>query len=174
MQLHIRISSDAVRNLWKLGAVQQQIAQQRIRLQNYQPQQQPVNPREQNSQGKERQQQFCYALQYRPLILRTEYQTTKTEAYGMTRKHLPPVLSPEVPEFFPKMPMTRFNSVKEQSGGRVQYFPSLNERSYQNELFPYNRPHENAGTIYQVSVKFSKFSNLYRMEVALRKIVFVR
>ncbi|CAL7946487.1 unnamed protein product [Xylocopa violacea] len=145
MQLHVRVTSEAVRNLWKRGAnAQQQFAQQRIRLQCYQLQ----PPREQISQSKERQQQFYYAFQYRPLILRTEYQTARTESYG-TRKHLSPVLSPEVPEFFPKVPVTRFNSAKEQHASRLQYFPSLNERSYQNELFPYNRAHENTGTIYQ-------------------------
>lgn len=146
MQLHNRLTSEAVRSLWRPGGnVQQQFAHQKIRLQCYQLQQ----PREQSCQNKERQQQFYYAFQYRPLILRTEYQTARTETYGM-RKHLPPVLSPEVPEFFPKVPMTRCSSNKEQNTNRVQYFPSLNERSYQNELFPYNRAHENAGAIYQV------------------------
>ncbi|XP_060822308.1 uncharacterized protein LOC132910551 [Bombus pascuorum] len=143
MQLHIRVTSDAVRSLWKAGGsnVHQQLLQQRMRLQCYKLQQ----SREQNCQGK---QQFYYAVQYRPLILRTECQTVRTETYGM-RKHPPPVLSPEVPEFFPKVPVTRFNSNKEQNVNRIQYFPSLNERSYQNELFPYNRTYENTATIYQ-------------------------
>ncbi|XP_033178472.1 uncharacterized protein LOC100740186 [Bombus impatiens] len=143
MQLHIRVTSDAVRSLWKAGGsnVHQQFLQQRMRLQCYKLQQ----SREQNCQGK---QQFYYAVQYRPLILRTECQTVRTETYG-TRKHPPPVLSPEVPEFFPKVPVTRFNSNKEQNVNRIQYFPSLNERSYQNELFPYNRTYENTATIYQ-------------------------
>ncbi|CAK9799784.1 hypothetical protein ANTPLA_LOCUS2104 [Anthophora plagiata] len=145
MQLHVRITSEAVRNLWKIGTnIQQQFAQQRMHLQCYQIQQQ----REQSCPSKERQQQFYYTFQYRPLILRTEYQTARTKTYGMS-KHLPPVLSPEVPEFFPKVPITRFGTVKEQNTNRVQYFPSLNERSYQNELFPYNRTHDNTGTIYQ-------------------------
>ncbi|XP_050585114.1 uncharacterized protein LOC126919674 [Bombus affinis] len=143
MQLHIRVTSDAVRSLWKAGGsnVHQQFLQQRMRLQCYKLQQ----SREQNCQGK---QQFYYAVQYRPLILRTECQTVRTETYG-TRKHPPPILSPEVPEFFPKVPVTRFNSNKEQNVNRIQYFPSLNERSYQNELFPYNRTYENTATIYQ-------------------------
>lgn len=150
MQLHIRVTSDAVRNLWKVGSnVQQQFLQQKMRLQCYRLQQ----PREQNCQNKERQQQFYYTVQYRPLILRTEYQAARTETYGI-RKHLPPVLSPEVPEFFPKVPVTRFNSNKEQNVNRVQYFPSLNERSYQNELFPYNRTYENTGAIYQVLFRY--------------------
>ena len=151
MQLHVRVSSDAIRNLWKTSGsnAQQQFLQQRMRLQccgKLQPQ-----PREQNCQGKERQQQFYYAVQYRPVILRTEYQAARTEAYGV-RKHLPPVLSPEVPEFFPKVPVMRYNSNKAQNANRVQYFPSLNERSYQNELFPYNRTYENTGAIYQVNL----------------------
>ncbi|XP_076279107.1 uncharacterized protein LOC143208536 [Lasioglossum baleicum] len=152
MQLHIRVTSEAVRSLWKLGSSRAQFAhQQRTRLPCHHPQPvataATVNSRDQNCQGKERQQQFYYAFQYRPLILRAEYQTARTETYGMPRKHLPPVLSPEVPEFFPKISVARFN--KEQHNSRLQYFPSLNERSYQNELFPYNRAHENAGCLYQ-------------------------
>ncbi|XP_034173356.1 uncharacterized protein LOC117601106 isoform X2 [Osmia lignaria lignaria] len=149
MQLHIRVTSEAVRNLWKLGSnVHRQFVQQRTRLQCYHQSQQPLtNPRE-NCLGKERPQQFYYTFQYRPLIFRTEYQTARTETYGMSSKHLPPVLSPEVPEFFPKVPpIVRLN--KEQNTSRLQYFPSLNERSYQNELFPYNRTHGNIGTVYQ-------------------------
>ncbi|KOC68168.1 hypothetical protein WH47_03326 [Habropoda laboriosa] len=171
MQLHIRVTSEAVRNLWKIGTnVQQQYAQQRMRLQCYQIQQ----PREQSCQSKERQQQFYYTFQYRPLILRTEYQTARTKTYA-TSKHLPPVLSPEVPEFFPKVPMTRFGTVKEQNTNRVQYFPSLNERSYQNELFPYNRAHDTAGTIYQVrgNVLFSSYLPSYLEVVKLLSIPLV-
>ncbi|XP_043529098.1 uncharacterized protein LOC122538791 [Frieseomelitta varia] len=148
MQLHVRVTSDAVRNLWKTGGgnARQQFLQQRMRLQCCSKLQQPC---EQNSQSKERQQQFYYAVQYRPVILRTEYQAARTEAHGV-RKHLPPALSPEVPEFFPKVPVMRYSSSKEQNANRVQYFPSLNERSYQNELFPYNRTYENStGAIYQ-------------------------
>lgn len=150
MQLHVRVTSDAVRNLWKMGSssAHQQFLQQRMRMQCSSKLQQPC---EQNCQSKERQQQFYYAVQYRPVILRTEYhQAARTEAYGV-RKHLPPALRPEVPEFFPKVPVMRYNSNKEQNANRVQYFPSLNERSYQNELFPYNRAYENTGAIYQVN-----------------------
>lgn len=151
MQLHVRVTSDAVRNLWKTGGsnARQQLLQQMMRLQCCGKLQQPC---EQNCQGKERQQQqFYYAVQYRPVILRTEYQAARTGAYGV-RKHLPPALSPEVPEFFPKVPVMRCNSNKEQNASRVQYFPSLNERSYQNELFPYNSTYENTGAIYQVDL----------------------
>ncbi|XP_076379643.1 uncharacterized protein LOC143259830 [Megalopta genalis] len=151
MQLHIRVNSEAVRSLWKLGNSREQFGQQRTRLPCHRPQPvaatAAVNPREQNCQRKDRQQQFYYAFQYRPLILRAEYQTARTETHAIPRKHFPPVLSPEVPEFFPKISVTRFN--KEHNNSRMQYFPSLNERSYQNELFPYNRVHENAGSLYQ-------------------------
>ncbi|XP_054010115.1 uncharacterized protein LOC128893289 [Hylaeus anthracinus] len=145
MQLHVRVTSEAVRNLWKSGTSQQQFPQQRMSSH-----QTATNQREQSWQSKDRQQQFYYTLQYRPLILRTEYQAARTETYGIPRKHLSPVLSPEVPEFFPKVPLTRFTGNKEQTNNRMRYFPSLNERSYQNELFPYNRTHENAGALYQV------------------------
>lgn len=152
MQLHVRLTSEAVRNLWKpmetYSNVHQQFVQQRTRLQCYQSssQQPPTNPRE-NYLGKERPQQFYYTFQYRPLIFRTEYQTARTETtYGMSSKHLPPVLSPEVPEFFPKVRLNK----EQNANSRLQYFPSLNERSYQNELFPYNRNHGNIGTLYQV------------------------
>lgn len=56
---------------------------------------------------------------------------------GDTRRPVFPVLSAEVPEFFPKGPP---NSEKDRRVP-IQFFPSASERSYQDELFPYNRPH---------------------------------
>ncbi|XP_076391587.1 uncharacterized protein LOC105663958 isoform X1 [Megachile rotundata] len=140
MQLHVRVTSEAIRNLWKFPGNGQQHCS---RLQQ---------AREQNSRGKERPQQFCYAFRYRPLVLRTEYQTAHPESqfsdYGTIRKHLPAVLSPEVAEFFPKVATMRFDDNREQNANRVQYFPSLDETTYQNELFPYNRTRENVGTAF--------------------------
>lgn len=58
------------------------------------------------------------------------------------------------------------NSDKERRACQIRYFPSLNDRNYQSELFPYNRPqHEIATTVFPVNGKSmrmkSRINNLF-------------
>ncbi|KAK2582129.1 hypothetical protein KPH14_004494 [Odynerus spinipes] len=146
LQLQACISCEIVRDLWNPTKVQQLYATPDTRLQYQQRslQQPQCNRQEQrvNSVAEGQQQLYC-AIQYQPLALKVDYQSRlQADTYEIMRKPLPPNLSPEVPEFFPKCPVACLNSHKEQRVNPVQYFPSLNEKSYQKELFPYNRTYE--------------------------------
>ncbi|KAI4492777.1 hypothetical protein M0804_002568 [Polistes exclamans] len=151
IQLQACISCENVRDFWNPMKMEQQQQQQKLfvtpnkRL-HYQQRQQPqqCNRQEQRVNVCKGQQQLYCAVQYQPLALKMDYhQTTfQTDGYEIMRKPLAPNLSPEVPEFFPKFPVACLNNHKEQRVNPVQYFPSLNEKSYQKELFPYNRTYE--------------------------------
>lgn len=151
MQLQSRIESDTVRNIWNPEKFQQRLVHDTPhQQQSYQNQQQSriIRPASNLHPVHRHQQQFYCTLQYQPFILRTEYQ----------RRALPssPILSAEVPEFFPKTntppQITYLNSERERRTCQLRYFPSLNERSYQNELFPYNRVQQYDNTITQFPV----------------------
>ncbi|XP_025264722.1 uncharacterized protein LOC105251130 [Camponotus floridanus] len=144
MQLESRIGSDAVRDIWNSEKFQQQQQQHR---QNYQQIARQAQPAVQHHQ-----QQFYCTLQYQPLILRTEYQRRMLQSPPPPPPP-PPVLSAEVPEFFPKSSLpsiTTYNiNNKEHRAYQIRYFPSLNDRNYQSELFPYNRPQQEiAATVF--------------------------
>ncbi|KAF7415032.1 hypothetical protein HZH68_003521 [Vespula germanica] len=151
IQLQTCISCENVRDLWNPIKIEQQQQQQQLfitpnkRL-HYQQRQQPqlCNRQEQRVNVCKGQQQLYCAVQYQPLALKMDYRQTRfqTDSYEIMRKPLAPNLSPEVPEFFPKCPVTCLNNHKEQRVNPIQYFPSLNEKSYQKELFPYNRTYE--------------------------------
>jgi hypothetical protein len=141
MQLHSRIESDAVRDIWNPEKFQQQYQQ------CYQQNQQSGLIRQTQHPAVQHHQQFYCTLQ--PLILRTEYSRRPLQLP-------PPVLSAEVPEFFPKSSPSpivySLNSDKGRKTCQIRYFPSLNDRNYQNELFPYNRSqHETTATVFPVN-----------------------
>lgn len=101
-------------------------------------------------------QQYYYALRYPPLILRTEHQRQPT-------LQPPAALSAEVPEFFPKSscPLITYpNSDNRERGSKPicqpRYFPSVHDRNYQRELFPYNRPQQENATAFLVNESISK------------------
>ncbi|XP_011057893.1 PREDICTED: uncharacterized protein LOC105148088 [Acromyrmex echinatior] len=145
MQLQFRIESNA----------QQQQQQQRCHQQSQQSrtarQTQPVTQHH----------QFYCALQYQPLIMR-EYQRKPLLSSPLPPPPPPPpILSAEVPEFFPKSSLSpiayNLNNDKERKTCQIRYFPSLNDRNYQNELFPYNRPQqETAATVFPVNVRLTE------------------
>ncbi|XP_070526841.1 uncharacterized protein [Cardiocondyla obscurior] len=140
IQLQSRIESDAVRNIWnpeKFREVQRHYRQHQKQIcpQN----QQSRVPRQTQPVIQHHPQLYC-ALQYQPLLLRTEYQ--RKSPFSPTPPP-PPILSPEVPEFFPKTnlsPITcSLNNDKDRRTCQIRYFPSLNSQS---ELFPFNRPYQ--------------------------------
>ncbi|CAL1687876.1 unnamed protein product [Lasius platythorax] len=147
MQLESRIGSNVVRDIWNAEKFQQhQQNRQRVARQ--------TQPAVQNHQ---QQQQFYCTLQYQPLILRTEYQRRVLQSPPqppLPPPPPPPVLSAEVPEFFPKSSLPSItaysmSSDKERRACQIRYFPSVNDRNYQSDLFPYNRPqHEIATTVF--------------------------
>ncbi|KAL6443307.1 hypothetical protein ACFW04_002891 [Cataglyphis niger] len=160
MQLESRIRSDVVRDIWKPEKFQQQQQQNRQNCQQIARQTQPA--------VQHHQQQFYCTLQYQPLILRTEYQRRVLQSPPPPP---PPVLSAEVPEFFPKSNLPSItsysmNSDKERRACQIRYFPSLNDRNYQSELFPYNRPqHEIATTVFpntRMSILPATETNMFR------------
>lgn len=154
--------SDAVRDIWNSEKFQQQQQQHR---QNYQQIARQAQPAVQHHQ-----QQFYCTLQYQPLILRTEYQRRMLQSPPPPPPP-PPVLSAEVPEFFPKSSLPsittyNINGNKEHRAYQIRYFPSLNDRNYQSELFPYNRPQQEiATTVFPVSEVYdrmkSRINNLF-------------
>ncbi|KYN09066.1 hypothetical protein ALC57_19034 [Trachymyrmex cornetzi] len=167
MQLQFRIESNAVRDIWNSEKFQQQQQQQQQRCHRQNQQSRTA----QQTQPVTQHHQFYYTLQYQPLIMR-EYQ----------RKPLlsppplppppppPPVLSAEVPEFFPKSSLPpiayNLNNDKERKTCQIRYFPSLNDRNYQNELFPHNRPQqETAATVFpnaRMSILSATEMNVFR------------
>ncbi|XP_029156624.1 uncharacterized protein LOC114929296 [Nylanderia fulva] len=166
MQLESRIGSDAVRNIWnseKLHQPQQQ------HQQNHQRIARQTQPTVQNHQ-----QQFYCTLQYQPLLLRSEYQRRMLQSSAQPPPPPPslPILSAEVPEFFPKSNLPSItaysmnNSDKNRRACQIRYFPSLNDRNYQTDLFPYNRPqHEIATSVFpntRMSILPATESNTFR------------
>ncbi|XP_071561687.1 uncharacterized protein [Temnothorax nylanderi] len=158
MQLQSCIESDAVRDIWNPEKFQhhhqqhhQQQQQQQQQQRCYQQSQQSRVARQTQPAAQHHQQFYC-ALQYQPLILRAEYQRkpllSPPSLPSPPPPPPPPVLSAEVPEFFPKsnLPPIAYslNNDKERKACQIRYFPSLNDRNYQNELFPYNRPQQEA------------------------------
>lgn len=149
-----------MRDIWNPEKFQQQQQQNRQNCQQIARQTQPT--------VQHHQQQFYCTLQYQPLILRTEYQRRVLQSPPPPP---PPVLSAEVPEFFPKSNLPSItsysmNSDKERRACQIRYFPSLNDRNYHSELFPYNRPqHEIATTVFPVNGKSmrmkSRINNLF-------------
>ncbi|XP_018354281.1 PREDICTED: uncharacterized protein LOC108755650 isoform X2 [Trachymyrmex septentrionalis] len=154
MQLQFRIESNAVRDIWNSEMVQQQQQQQQQQQRYYQQSQQSRTRRQ--TQPVTQHHQFYCALQYQPLIMR-EYQRKPLLSSPLPPPPPPaPILSAEVPEFFPKSSLPsiayNLNNDKERKTCQIRYFPSLNDRNYQNELFPYNRPQqETAATVFPVN-----------------------
>ncbi|KAL6266530.1 hypothetical protein P5V15_003377 [Pogonomyrmex californicus] len=123
IQLQSRIESDMVRDIWNPEKFQQK--QQRCHQQIQQ-----LHVARQTQPTVQQHQQFYCALQYQPLVLRAEYQR---------KPSLPPIAY-------------GLNSDKERKTCQIRYFPSLTDRNYQNELFPYNRPqHETAATVFPIN-----------------------
>ncbi|KYN06150.1 hypothetical protein ALC62_02911 [Cyphomyrmex costatus] len=184
MQLQFRIESNAVRDIWNSEKVQQQQQQQQQhQKQQQQQQQQRCHLQSQQSRTVRQAQpvtqhhQFYCALQYQPLIMR-EYQRKSLLSPPPLQPPLPPlppplpppVLSAEVPEFFPKSslpPITyNLNNDKERKTYQIRYFPSLNDRNRQNELFPYNRPQqETVASVFpnaRMSILSATETNMFR------------
>ncbi|EZA48525.1 hypothetical protein X777_13673 [Ooceraea biroi] len=141
MQLHSRIASKAVRDLWNPEKFQQQY--QQCHQQNQQS-----GLVWQTHPAVQHHQQFYCTLQ--PLILKTEYPQRPLQSPPPPP---PPVLSAEVPEFFPKSSpspiLYSLNSDKARKTCQIRYFSSLNDRNYPNELFSYSRSqHENVATAF--------------------------
>ncbi|XP_020293691.1 uncharacterized protein LOC109859646 isoform X2 [Pseudomyrmex gracilis] len=135
IKLQSRIES--VRDIWNPEKFHQQRQNQQSR----------VNRTQTWPHAAHQNQQLYCTLQYQPLILRSEYQSKSLQSPQPTT----PVLSAEVPEFFPKSnppPIVYgLNGEKERRACQIRYFPLLNDRNYQNELFPYSRlQHETATT----------------------------
>ncbi|RLU20893.1 hypothetical protein DMN91_007507 [Ooceraea biroi] len=146
MQLHSRIASKAVRDLWNPEKFQQQY--QQCHQQNQQS-----GLVWQTHPAVQHHQQFYCTLQ--PLILKTEYPQRPLQSPPPPP---PPVLSAEVPEFFPKSSpspiLYSLNSDKARKTCQIRYFSSLNDRNYPNELFSYSRSqHENVATAFPMYEK---------------------
>ncbi|EFN76854.1 hypothetical protein EAI_16502 [Harpegnathos saltator] len=163
MQLRSRIESDAVRDIWNPERLQRRQQCQQQAQQSGVARAAPSVPYTATTANHH--QQFYCTLQYQPLILKTEYQ----------RRPLQPpaaLLSAEVPEFFPKSspppPITHPNSDQECSKASCQmrYFPSVNDRNYQSELFPHNRSQQENAAVFpnaRVSMLPTAETNVFRM-----------
>ncbi|XP_012234840.2 uncharacterized protein [Linepithema humile] len=160
IQLQSRIESDAVRDIWNVGKFQRQ-QQQQCHQQNQQSRIiRQIQPATQHHQP------FYCTLQYQPLILRAQYQRRPLQSPSLPSPP-PPILSAEVPEFFPKsipVPITySLNADKERKARQIRYFPSFNDRNYQSELFPYNRPqHETIFPNTRMSILPATETNVFR------------
>ncbi|XP_011701174.1 PREDICTED: uncharacterized protein LOC105457921 isoform X2 [Wasmannia auropunctata] len=185
MQLQFRIESDTVRDIWNPEKFQQQQQQQQQQKQQQQLQQLQQQQQQQQQRCHQQSQQshvarqthpvaqhhqFYCALQYQPLILRAEYQRKpllSPSPLPPPPLSLPPVLSAEVPEFFPKsnLPPIAYslNNGKERKACQLRYFPSLNDRNYQND---YNRSQqETAATVFpntKMSILPATETNMFR------------
>ena len=158
MQLQFRIESNAVRDIWNSEKVQQQQQQQQ---RCHQQSQQSRTARQ--TQPVTQHHQFYCALQYQPLIMREYQRKPLLSPPLLPPPPPPPILSAEVPEFFPKSSLPpiayNLNNDKERKTCQIRYFPSLNDRNYQNELFPYNRPQqESAATVLPVNVRLTEIN----------------
>ncbi|XP_046590283.1 uncharacterized protein LOC124293459 [Neodiprion lecontei] len=136
MQLQTRVTSDTIRDLWNsLKSPQQQQRfqysqrhQQNLQCGQQQPHHLPYNKHSHLQCG----------FQHQTAPVRLGRYPSSSESIGIVRQSPPPMLSAEVPEFFPKGPMSRLKDYQKQSVP-LQFFPSSAERSYQEELFPYNK-----------------------------------
>ncbi|XP_024943485.1 uncharacterized protein LOC107270319 [Cephus cinctus] len=145
MHLELRITCEIVRDLWNSMKPHEYLnSDLRNQKREYcKPQQHPQiqyqsynRKQQQHLQANQHQRLQCNVQQ--PLLLRPPHQASCCETIGLARRAVPPVLSAEVPEFFPKGPGPFANGHQEHTGP-LQFFPSSSERSYQDELFPYNR-----------------------------------
>lgn len=128
----MRISHDVVRNLWESTetATSNHDTACKLNDNNHKRRIARCNPRE-----------IGY-IQPSTSILRRQKISRDPKAHP---KSTIPLLSAEVPEFFPKRPGGHYDSVP------LQYFPSTTERFYPEKIFTFNRPHlPTVSTIFQV------------------------